>query len=179
MGLLTPCRSCAKKPQAISGSVFVVQRFLAGLMAWTHTHLPLIVLFSLPEWFSRGSLCWHDIYLSQMDADITNRFVLLLMSLRRQSGELLFGWVSCPGIISNAQLLSSSDVGVYCCVLVMLLKALFWGFWTPWTCYLMCVRGSVCELSCITDGEFQVYAGESLSWSFIGYVVHSASGCIT
>lgn len=78
-----------QKNEAISGSVFISQRLLGGLMVWTHTHLPLIVLFSLPEWFSCGSLCWHDIYLSQMDADITNRFVLLLMNLRRQSGAVV------------------------------------------------------------------------------------------
>lgn len=88
-------------------------------------------------------------------------------------GELLFGWVPCPAIISNAQPISSSGVGVYCCVLVTFFIVLFWGFWTPWMCYLMwvkSVRGLVCEFSCITYGEFQVCASESLWPQYISLV---------
>lgn len=109
---------CAKKKknQAISGSVFVSQRFLAGLMVWTHTHLPLIVPFSLPEWFSCGSLCWHDIYLSQMDADITSRFVLLLMNSRRQSGAVVesFSLAGCPVQASSVMHSSSAALMLEC-----------------------------------------------------------------
>lgn len=98
------------KTQAISGSVFVSQRFLNGLMVWTHTHLPLIVPFSLPEWFSCGSLCWHDIYLSQMNADITNRIVLLLMNWRRQSGAVVESFCLAGYPVQASSVMHSSSV---------------------------------------------------------------------
>lgn len=56
-----------KKRQLISSTVFIAQRLLGGLMAWTNARLPLIGLFSLPERFSGGSLVYADMKLTFLE----------------------------------------------------------------------------------------------------------------